>query len=136
MVFDTKLAIVLRDDLAVWQKLNVTAFLTSGIVAQFPEIIGEPYRDRAGNIYNPLSIQPVIVLSADGPTLNAIHRRALERGVTTSAYVEEMFSTGHDAANRAVFAEFAPDDARVVGIALRAEKKLVDKIVKGARMQS
>ncbi|MET3519933.1 MULTISPECIES: DUF2000 family protein [unclassified Mesorhizobium] len=135
-MFDTKFAIVLRDDLAVWQKLNVTAFLTSGIVAQFPEIIGEPYRDRAGNIYNPLSIQPVIVLSADGPTLNAIHRRALERGVTTSAYVEEMFSTGHDAANRAVFAEFAPDDARVVGIALRAEKKLVDKIVKGARMQS
>lgn len=136
MVFDTKFAIVLRDDLAVWQKLNVTAFLTSGIVAQFPEIIGAPYRDRAGNIYNPLSIQPVIVLSADGTTLNAIHRRALERGVTTSAYVEEMFSTGHDAANRAVFAEFAPDDARVVGIALRADKKLVDKIVKGARMQS
>lgn len=136
MVFDTKFAIVLRDDLAVWQKLNVTAFLTSGIVAQFPEIIGEPYRDRAGNIYNPLSIQPVIVLSADGPTLNAIHRRALERGVTASAYVEEMFSTGHDAANRAAFAEFAPEDARVVGIALRAEKKLVDKITKGARMQS
>lgn len=135
-MFDTKFAIVLRDDLAVWQKLNVTAFLTSGIVAQFPKIIGAPYRDRAGNIYNPLSIQPVIVLSADGPTLNAIHRRALERGVTTSAYVEEMFSTGHDAANRAVFAEFAPDDARVVGIALRADKKLVDKIVKGARMQS
>ncbi|BCG91562.1 hypothetical protein MesoLj131a_04260 [Mesorhizobium sp. 131-2-1] len=136
MVFDTKFAIVLRDDLAVWQKLNVTAFLTSGIVAQFPEIIGDPYRDRAGNIYNPLSIQPVIVLSADGSMLNAIHRRALERGVTTSAYIEEMFSTGHDAANRAVFAEFAPDDAKVAGIAVRAEKKLVDKITKGARMQA
>lgn len=136
MVFDTKFAIVLRDDLAVWQKLNVTAFLTSGIVAQFPEIIGDPYRDRAGNIYNPLSIQPVIVLSADGSMLNAIHRRALERGVTTSAYIEEMFSTGHDVANRAVFAEFAPDDAKVAGIAVRAEKKLVDKITKGARMQA
>ena len=135
-MFDTKFAIVLRDDLAVWRKLNVTAFLTSGIVAQFPEIIGDPYRDRAGNIYNPLSIQPVIVLSADGSMLNAIHRRALERGVTTSAYIEEMFSTGHDAANRAVFAEFAPDDAKVAGIAVRAEKKLVDKITKGARMQA
>lgn len=54
--------------------------------------------------------------------------------MTTSLYVDEMFSTGHDAANRAVFAEFAPDDAKVVGIALRAEKKLVDKITKGARM--
>ncbi|CDX61489.1 conserved hypothetical protein [Mesorhizobium plurifarium] len=134
MVFDTKIAIVLREDLPVWQKLNVTAFLTSGIVAQFPEIIGEPYRDRAGNLYNPMSIQPVIVLSADAATLGTIHRRALERGVTTSAYVEEMFSTGHDAANRAVFAEFAPDDARIVGIALRGDKKLVDKITKGARM--
>jgi hypothetical protein len=136
LVFDTKFAIVLRDDLAVWQKLNVTAFLTSGIAAQFPEIIGDPYRDRAGNIYNPLSIQPVIVLTADGSMLNAIHRRALERGVTTSAYIEEMFSTGHDAANRAVFAEFAPDYAKVAGIAVRAEKKLVDKITKGARMQA
>ena len=134
MVFDSKFAIVLREDLAVWQKLNVTAFLTSGIVTQFPDIIGEPYRDRAGNLYNPLSIQPVIVLSADGQTLGAVHRRALERGVTVSLYVEEMFSTGHDVANRAVFAEFAPDDAKVVGIALRAEKKLVDKITKGARM--
>ena len=135
-MFDTKFAIVLRDDLAPWQALNVTAFLTSGIVGQTPEIIGEPYRDRAGNVFNPLSIQPVIVLSADGPTLNAIHRRALKRGVMTSAYVEEMFATGFDAANRAVFAEFAPEDAKVVGIALRADKKLVDKITKGARMHT
>ncbi|TPI37792.1 DUF2000 family protein [Mesorhizobium sp. B3-1-6] len=133
-MFDTKIAIVLREDLPVWQKLNVTAFLTSGIVAQFPEIIGEAYRDRAGNLYNPMSIQPVIVLSADAATLGTIHRRALERGVTMSAYVEEMFSTGHDVANRAVFAEFAPDDAKIVGIALRGDKKLVDKITKGARM--
>jgi hypothetical protein len=28
-MFDTKIAIVVRDDLAIWQKLNVTAFLTS-----------------------------------------------------------------------------------------------------------
>lgn len=135
-MFDTKFAIVLRDELPVWQKLNVTAFLTSGVIAQFADVIGEPYRDRAGNLYNPLSIQPIIVLSADQATLSTIHRRSLERGVTTSLYIEEMFSTGHDAANRAVFAEFAPEDARVVGIALRADKKLVDKITKGARMHA
>jgi hypothetical protein len=133
-MFDTKFAIVLRDDLASWQALNVTAFLSSGVVAQDPEIIGEAYRDKAGNVYNAMSIQPAIVLAADAATIAAIHRRALERGVRTSAYVEEMFSTGHDAANRAVFAEFGPDDAKIVGLALRAEKKIVDKIVKGARM--
>lgn len=134
MMFDTKIAIVLRDNLAAWQALNVTAFLTSGIIAQNPTIIGEAYRDRAGNVYNPLSIQPVIVLSADPEAITAIHRRSLERGVRTSLYIEEMFATGHDAANRAVFAEYAPEDAKVVGIALRAEKKIVDKITKGAAM--
>ena len=133
-MFDTKIAIVLRNDMAPWQALNVTAFLTSGIVAQSPDMIGEPYRDRAGNTYNPLSIQPVIVLAADQATISNIHRRSLERDIKTCLYIEEMFSTGHDAANRAVFAQFAPDDAKVVGIAMRADKKLVNKITKGARM--
>ncbi|MBP1843590.1 hypothetical protein J2046_001846 [Rhizobium petrolearium] len=133
-MFDTKIALVLRDDLAPWQELNVTAFLMSGIVAQSPAIIGEAYRDAAGHVYNPMSIQPVVVLSAEQETLRTIHRRSVEREVTTSAYIEEMFATGHDAANRTVFAEFAPDDARLVGIALRAEKKIVDKITRGAKM--
>jgi hypothetical protein len=135
-MFDTKIAIVLRNNLASWQTLNVTAFLVSGIVGQNPEIIGEPYRDRTGNLYNPLSVQPMIVLSADDATLAKIHQRSLERGVTTSMFIEEMFTTGHDAANRAVFAEFGPEDAKIVGIALRAEKKIVDKITKGASMHA
>ncbi len=133
-MFDTKIAIIIRDDLATWQKLNVTAFLTSGIVAQSPAIIGEAYRDAAGHVYNPMTIQPMVVLSADQETLRTIHKRALDREVTTSAYIEEMFSTGHDATNREVFAQFGPDDAKLVGIALRADKKVVDKIARGARM--
>lgn len=131
-VFDTKFAIVLRDDLAPWQALNVTAFLTSGIISQFPEIIGEPYRDRSGHTYNAMSVQPVIVLAADAATISAIHRRSLDQGVTASLYIEEMFSTGHDAANREVFGKFGPEEAKVVGIAVRADRKLVDKITKGA----
>ncbi|MGO4439550.1 DUF2000 family protein [Rhizobium sp. RAF56] len=133
-MFDTKIAIVLKDDLATWQKLNVTAFLVSGIVGQAPEMIGDAYRDRAGNRYNALSVQPMIVLSADDETMARINRRALERDITTSLFIEEMFSTGHDAANRAVFSEFSPDDAKVVGIAMRADKKIVDKVTKGAVM--
>ena len=133
-MFDTKIAIVVRDDLATWQKLNVTAFLMSGITGAAPDIMGEPYRDAAGNSYHSLCIQPVIVLAADGETLKAIHRRALERKVPHGLYIEEMFSTGHDAANRAVFAQHGPDGAKVVGLALREDKKIVDKITKGARM--
>ena len=133
-MFDTKIAVIIRDDLLSWQALNVTAFLVTGIVGQFPGIIGEAYRDKTGNIYNALSAQPIIILSADSATLGAIHKRALERGVKTSIYIEEMFATGHDAANRAVFAEFAPENAKIVGIALREDKEVVDKITKGAKM--
>lgn len=133
-MFDNKIAIVLRDDLAIWQALNVTAFLTSGIAAQNPDIIGESYQDRDGHRYNPLSGQPIIVLAASAPLMKTIHSRVLEREITASLYIEEMFSTGHDAANRAVFSNYNQQDATVVGIALCAGKKIVDKVTKGAKL--
>lgn len=133
-MFDTKVAIVIREDLATWQKLNVTAFLMSGIVGQDPEIIGDLYKDAQGNKFSALSRQPAIVLKADQDKLRTIHKRALDRQAQTAVYIEEMFSTGHDDANRAVFAEYGPDDAKLVGIAIREDKKMVDKITKGAKM--
>ena len=33
MTFDTKIKVILRDDLEPWQELNVTSFLISGIAA-------------------------------------------------------------------------------------------------------
>ena len=45
MEFDTKIAIAVRDDLAVWQKLNVTAFITSGITGQHGALLGDEYED-------------------------------------------------------------------------------------------
>ena len=42
--------------------------------------------------------------------------------------------TGHDAATRAAFRRFSPNDASDVGLGLRADKKIVDKIVKGGKM--
>ena len=133
-MFDTKIAIVVREDLATWQKLNVTAFLTSGIVGATPGILGENYLDAAGNTYHPLAIQPMIVLAADAATIASIYRRAMERGVKLSLYIEDMFKTGHDAANRATVRQYTPEQMTVVGLALRDDKKVVDKITKGARM--
>ena len=37
MQFDTKIAVVIRADLEVWQKLNVASFLAGGLAASFPE---------------------------------------------------------------------------------------------------
>ena len=133
-MFDTKISVVVREDLATWQKLNVVAFLVSGVVGANAGIVGEPYEDAAGNTYSPLLIQPTIVLSADRETLKAIYERAMARRVRFSLYIEDMFATGHDAANRAVVKQYAPDAMNVVGLALREDKKIVDKITKGARM--
>ena len=133
-MFDTKIAIIVRDDLATWQKLNVTAFLMSGIAGDNPKIIGQPYRDKDSKTHLPMSVQPVIVLAGASNVLTNIRKRAHDRGVPTVAYIEEMFATGNDEANREVFAKHDAGEENTVGIALRAEKKIVDKITKGAKM--
>ena len=46
-MFDTKIAILVRDDLATWQKLNVTAFLMSGITGANSGLIGENCKKRS-----------------------------------------------------------------------------------------
>jgi hypothetical protein len=129
MQFDTKLAVVLRDDLAVWQKTNVTAFLVSGIAASEPGVVGEPYRDASGNEYLPMFVQPVLIYEADAAALRRAYERALSRGVELAVYTHELFETGHDEANRAEVARVQADDLDLVGIAFRAERRTVDKIV-------
>lgn len=133
-MFDTKIAIVVRDDLLTWQKLNVTAFLTSGVLGADKDLLGENYEDASGQTYRPLMIQPMIVLTTGREGLSKIHQRAVNRGVSTAIYIEDMFSTGHDAANRATVKRYATDDLNLVGLAVREEKKIVDKITKGAKM--
>ena len=61
MRFDTKIAVVVREDLAVWQKLNVTAFLGSGVARAGEGLLGEPYQDASGNAYLPMLREPVVV---------------------------------------------------------------------------
>jgi len=127
--FDTKLAVVLRDDLAVWQKTNVTAFLVSGIAASKPGVVGEPYRDGSGNEYLPMFVQPVLVYEADAAALRRAYERAMSREVELAVYTQELFETGHDEAKRAAVAAIPADELDLVGIALRADRKVVDKVV-------
>jgi hypothetical protein len=118
----------------VRQKLNVTAFFTTPIVGATEGLLGEAYEDAAGNAYHRLAIQPMIVLAADAGAMRGIYLRAMERGVRLSLYIEEMFRTGHDAANRETVKRCRPDEMNVVGLALRDDKKVVDRITRGARM--
>jgi hypothetical protein len=129
MQFDTKIAVVLREDFAVWQKVNVAAFLVSGIAATVPEIVGEPYADGSGGRYLPMFRQPVLVFAADADGIRRAYKRARERGVELAIFTHDLFATGHYAANRAAVAAVPSDELDLVGIAMHAERKLVDKVV-------
>lgn len=135
-MFDTKVAVLVQEDLAVWQKLNVTAFLASGIAGAAPEAMGEPYLDAAGRGYARLLGQPILVFAADAGQLLWAWRTGLVRRLTQAVYVRAMFSTGHDAANRAAFAAEPAEAPDLVGIALRGPKKDVDRATKGARLHA
>lgn len=136
MQFDTKIAVVIRSDLQAWQKLNVASFLTSGIAAAFPDCIGEPYEDASGTNYLALIGQPILIYGADGPALTRALDRALARGVKPAVYTEDMFKTTHDAANREAVRAVARTDLNLVGIAMRAGRKVIDKIVDGLKFHS
>ncbi|WP_432544402.1 DUF2000 family protein [Kineococcus sp. SYSU DK002] len=129
---DTKTAVLVRDDLAPWQRLNVTAFLLSGITAAHPGLVGQPYADGDGTAYLPLLGQPVMVFEGDAATLRAARSRAVGRGLATALFTAQMFTTGDDAANRAVVAAVAGDDLDVVGIGVHGPRNPVDKVLKGA----
>ena len=131
MQFDTKIAVVIRTDLEAWQKLNVAAFLTSGIAAAFPECIGEPYEDGSGTKYLSLIGQPILIYGADRAQLSRALERALARNVKPAVYTEDMFKTTHDAANREAVRAVARAELNLVGLAMRAERKVIDKIVDG-----
>lgn len=129
--FDTKIAVLLRDDLEDWQRLNVTAFLSSGIAAN-PELLGEPYADADGTLYLPMFRQPVMVFAGDKAVLTAAHDRAVRRGLPTAVFTAELFATGHDEANRAAVRAVPRDGLDLVGIAVHGPRNAVDKVLKGA----
>ncbi|MEU2929765.1 DUF2000 domain-containing protein [Streptomyces sp. NPDC048304] len=132
--FDTKIAVLLREDLEPWQRLNVTAFLVSGLGTQVPEVIGEPYEDADGVGYLPMFRQPVLVMEGSKETLKAAHDRVLRRALPRAVFTADLFATGHDGANRAAVRAVPTAELDLVGLAVYGPRGGVDKALKGARM--
>lgn len=123
-----KIAVAVRDDLAVWQKLNVTAFVISGVGTGEPDLIGEAYVDGSGGAYLPMLGIPVLVFGGDGAGIRRAFDRAMARDLMLSVYTEDLFATGNDVDNRAAVAGVATDDLVVAGFAVAGQGKQVDKV--------
>ncbi|WP_369035803.1 DUF2000 family protein [Streptomyces adonidis] len=132
--FDTKIAVLLREDLEPWQRLNVTAFLVSGLGTTVPEVIGEPYEDGDGVRYLPMFRQPVLVFEATKETLTAAHARVLSRSLPRAVFTGDLFATGNDHDNRAAVRAVRTGELDLVGLAVYGPKNAVDKVIKGSRM--
>ncbi|MBO8194184.1 DUF2000 domain-containing protein [Streptomyces oryzae] len=132
--FDTKIAVLLRDDLEPWQRLNVTAFVVSGLGSVSPEVIGEPYADADGTAYLPMFRQPVLIFEGTKETLTKAHGRALSRSLPRAVFTSDLFSTGNDRDNRAAVRAVSADQLDLVGLAVHGPRNAVDKVLKGARM--
>ncbi|HEV2640245.1 MAG TPA: DUF2000 domain-containing protein [Actinocrinis sp.] len=132
--FDTKIAVLLREDLPVWQRLNVTAFLVSGLGTAVPEVIGEPYRDGSDTEYLRMFRQPVLVFEATKELLTAARTKALSRDLAMSVFPSDLFATGNDRDNRAAVRAVAGENLDLVGLAIYGARNAVDKVTKGARM--
>lgn len=135
MEFDTKIKIVLRNDLEAWQELNVTAFLMSGI-AGTQSIVGQPYKDADGVEYLPMSQQPILIHSASGEQMKELLKKALTKDVVISVFTEELFKTYNDEDNRAMVARFKTEELDLVGIGIRGKKNHVDRLLKGIALHS
>jgi len=131
MRFETKIAIAVRADLPVWQKLNITAFLASAIAGADRELIGQAYEDGSGMHSLAMFRQPVLVFAASAEDLTKAHSRMRERNLPFALYTEEMFATGHDEANRAAVKAVTTEALKLVGLALHGDRKDVDRVVKG-----
>jgi hypothetical protein len=129
----TKAAIVVRYDLLTWQKLNVAAFLSTSFVIEDENLAGKPYLDQAGTRYARLTSQPILIYSGDLPALRRALDRALGRGLIPAVYVQEMFATMDDESNRMTVSQQERGSLNLAGIAIRGERKTIDKVLDGLR---
>src|SRR5688572_16109474 len=129
MTFDTKVAVVVRNDLPVWQKLNVTAFTISGIAGTDAALMGEPYEDGAGNVYLPMIRQPILVFEASAEQIRRVYERAMKREVRFTIYTEDLFATGNDIDNRAAVKAVGAEALNIVGMAMHDRKKTIDRVL-------
>lgn len=134
MTYDHKIAIVVRNDLASWQKLNMAAFLASAVAIQFSETHGKSFINASGSTYLPFIKHPVLIYKADSAEqLKRAFTRAKERGLHIGIYTDPLFGTKDEEGNHIEIGKYSDDSQTLAGIVLYGENKKVDKALDGLR---
>jgi len=134
LFYENKIAIVIRDDLQSWQKLNVASFLASSIAIQFPETHGAKFINASGSEYLPFIKHPILIYKADTQAeINRAFQRARERQLQIGIYTEPLFTIKNEDENHIEISRFSDEDQILVGIVIYGENKLVNKALDGLK---
>jgi hypothetical protein len=103
----------------------------SGVAGTDADTIGEPYEDASGHRYLPMFRQPVLIFAGSGEQLRRAYDRLRAGGLVFSVFTDDLFATNNDGDNRAAVKAVHSEDLRLAGMALRGDRKAIDKALKG-----
>lgn len=133
-MYSHKIALVIKNDLADWQKLNVASFLASSVAIQFPDTHGNAFVNASGSVYLPFIKHPILIYKAETEAeLNRAFNRAKERGLSLGIYTQPLFATKNEEENHIQIANATDEDQVLVGIAVYGEAKKVSKALEGLK---
>ena len=137
MTIENKIAMVIKNDLQDWQKLNVAAFLASSVAIKFPETHGQSFITASGSAYLPFIKHPILIYKAD--TEEAIlraFRRDKERELHIGIYTEPLFATKNETENLCEISMHTDDDQKLVGIIVYGHGKKIGKALDGLKFHA
>lgn len=133
-MYDKKIALVIKNDLPDWQKLNVAAFLASSVAVKFPETHGEAFTNASGSIYLPFIKHPILIYKVDtDDDLRRAFTRAKERELAIGIYTKPLFATKNEEGNHIEIGRATDEEQELVGIVVYGENKKVDKALDGLK---
>lgn len=137
MTYENKIAIVIKNDLESWQKLNVASFLASSVAIKFPDTHGKAFTTANGSEYLPFIKHPILVFKADTDAeIKRAFNKAKERGLHIGIYTAPLFATKNEEENLIEIAKCNDDEQNLVGIIIYGEVKKVNKALGGLTLHS
>jgi hypothetical protein len=132
MGYDNKIAIVIKNDLENWQKLNVTSFLASSVAIKFPDTHGKPFVNASNSEYLPFIKHPILIFKADTDAeIKRAFNRAKDRELNIGIFTAPLFATKNEEENLIEIAKYNDENQNLVGIVVYGDTKKVNKALDG-----
>lgn len=134
MIYENKIAIVIKNDLMTWQKLNVASFLASSVAIKFPDTHGKSFVNASNSEYLPFIKHPILIFKADTEAeIKRAFARAKERELHIGIYTEPLFATKNEEENLVEIAKYNDEEQNLVGIVMYGDAKKVNKALDGLK---